>query len=666
MCGILGLLSPGANPRLQISTRSVQSLLALLSHRGPDDEGYYADADVFLGARRLSIIDVAGGHQPLSNENESVWVAQNGEIYNYLAVRAELEARGHVFRTRSDTEVIAHAYEEWGADCPKHLRGIFAFAVWDQAQRRLFLARDRFGVKPLYYLELPDGALAFASEIRPLLRLLPASPRPNLAALRALFTVGFIPTPRTAFEDIRKLPMASTLRAEEGKVKVEKYWDIPAPDPHPNPACAPFADPSTSLHSVQDANRGGDSLPLSGNFPTGERQGMGVRDAVEQFKHHLRRAVAEQRMSEVPLGALISGGIDSSAIAALLQALSSERLHTFNIGFEQTGYDETRYAAIAARHIGTQHHQLVFREADFDRYPEALAHLEEPQCSATALPIFMLYEACRKAGLTVILTGEGSDELLGGYHWFQGDERARRWLWLPQPGREALAALPLPISEAGRNVLRSGDHDTIARYAQWHSVGEADGLLHPDLRRAVDPVEEWQAAFSARLAPLDAFRRFQYLEAHTRLVDFINFEVDRMSMAHSIEARVPFLDHELWEFVAGLPVSRLLTHYRASLQAGSEPKRLLREAMREYLPPEILSRRKQGLAAPYAAWLRRPRLPAWAEEALSEDEIKKAGYFDAAQVRRLRAEHRAGRRNHSRLLMGVISAQLWHRQFIAG
>ncbi len=666
MCGILGLLSPSANVNLQREASNPQSLLSLLAHRGPDDEGCYADADVFLGARRLSIIDVAGGHQPLSNEDESVWVVQNGEIYNYLAVRAELEARGHVFRTRSDTEVIAHAYEEWGADCPKHLRGIFAFAVWDKAQRRLFLARDRFGVKPLYYLELPDGALAFASEVRPLLRLLPTPPRADLAALRALFTVGFIPTPRTAFEGIRKLPAAHTLMVEEGRVRVERYWDISTSDPYPNPACAPFADPSTSLHSVQDANRGGDTLPLSGNFPTGEGQGMGVRDAVEQFKHHLRRAVTEQRMSEVPLGALISGGIDSSSIAALLQAQSSQRLHTFNIGFEEAGYDETRYAAISARHIGAQHHQLVFREADFDRYPEALTHLEEPQCSATALPIFILYEACRKAGLTVILTGEGSDELLGGYHWFQGDERARRWLWLPGPAREVLAALPLPISEAGRNVLRRGERDAIGRYAQWHGVGEGEGLLQPDLRRAADPVEEWQAAFSARLARLDAFRQFQYLEAHTRLVDFINFEVDRMSMAHSIEARVPFLDHELWEFVAGLPVSQFLTHYRASLPADSQPKRLLREAMREYLPPEILSRRKQGLAAPHAAWLRRLRLPDWAEEALSEDEIKKAGYFDPAQVQRLRAEHQAGRRNHSRLLMGVISTQLWHRQFIGG
>jgi len=615
MCGILGLLAPGANPDLR-------SQLPLLAHRGPDDEGCYADADVFLGARRLSIIDVAGGHQPLSNETEAVWVIQNGEVYNYLTVRAELEARGHIFRTRSDTEVIAHAYEEWGTDCPKHLRGIFAFAVWDRARRRLFLARDRFGVKPLYYLELPRGEVAFASEIRPLLALLPDLPRPDLAALRALFTVGFIPTPRTAFERIRKLPSAHTLVAEEGRVRLQQYWDVPVSSPQ--------------------GGRGAGA--------------QGGREAMEIIKQHLQRAVTEQRMSEVPLGALISGGIDSSSIAALLQAQSSARLHTFNIGFERTRYDETRYAELAARHIGTQHHQIVFRQADFDRYPEVMAHLEEPQCSATALPIYLLYEACRRAGLTVVLTGEGSDELLGGYHWFRGDAHAQRLLWLPRPVRQ-LAAAPLPISDAARRVLREGGPDAIARYALWHAVGEADGLLSSDVLHADGLMEDWHAAFAERLTARDAFRQFQYLEARTRLVDFINFEVDRMSMAHSIEARVPFLDHELWECVAGLP--------SAALMNGSQPKGLLRAAMREYLPPEILARRKWGLAAPYADWLRRPRLPDWAEDALSDSALRDTGYFKADAVKRLRVEQQSGRRNHARLLMGVLSTQVWHGQFVA-
>jgi asparagine synthase (glutamine-hydrolysing) len=616
MCGILGLLAPGSQPVLH-------SQLRLLAHRGPNDEGCYADADVFLGARRLSIIDLAGGHQPLANETETVWAVQNGEIYNYLEVRGELVARGHVFRTRSDTEVIVHAYEEWGAECPKHLRGIFAFAVWDAPRRRLLLARDRFGVKPLYYCRLPGGGLAFASEIRPLLSFLPDGPRADLFALRALFSVGFIPTPHTAFEGLHKLPAAHSLRVEEDRVRVETYWDIL---PHPLPP-----------------------LPLG--------EGPGVRAYVETFKQHLTRAVAEQRMSEVPLGALISGGIDSASIAALLQAQSSERLHTFNLGFERARYDETRYAALAARHIGTQHHQIVFRQADFDRYPEVMAHLEEPQCSATALPLYLLYEACRRAGLTVILTGEGSDELLGGYHWFRGDAQARRLFWLPRLMRETLAAAPLAISEAGRAVLRRAEPDTVARYALWHNVGRVAGLLSPEVRRADGLVDHWRDSLDGAMRGLDPFRQFQYLEAHTRLADFINFEVDRMSMAHSVEARVPFLDHELWEFAASLPSQVLLD--------GPEPKRLLRQAMRSYLPPEILARRKWGLAAPYLDWLRRPRLPDWAEEALSDFALADAGYFNAAAVRCLRAEHQTGRRSHARLLMGVLSTQVWHAQFVA-
>jgi asparagine synthase (glutamine-hydrolysing) len=614
MCGLLGLLAPGTNPNLQAELR-------LLAHRGPDDEGYYADGDVFLGARRLSIIDLAGGHQPLPNEDQTIWAAQNGEIYNHLEARAELEAHGHIFRTRSDTEVIAHAYEEWGNDCPKHLRGIFAFAVWEKRRRRLFLARDRFGVKPLYYLDLSNGGLAFASEIRPLLHLLPDSPRADLATLRALFTVGFIPSPRTAFMGIRKLPAAHTLVWEEGRGRVERYWEL---------------------------------LPKDGGRRT-EDEGRKQNPPSSVLLDHLRRAVSEQRMSEVPLGALISGGIDSSSIAALLQAQSSEQLHTFNIGFEQAGYDEARYAELAAKHLGTQHHQIIFRESDFERYPEVLAHLEEPQCSATALPIFLLYEACRQAGLTVILTGEGADELLGGYHWFQGDAQVRRLLGLPSSVRALIADAPLPISEAGRSVLRSGEKEMIARYALWHDVGEANGLLTPELNQVDGLLDEWRETFSAPLTGLDAFRQFQYLETHTRLVDFINFEVDRMSMAHSIEARVPFLDHELWEFVASLP---------SEVLSGPESKKLLRQAMRAYLPPEVIARRKQGLAAPYAAWLRRTRLPEWAETAFSASNLKDTGYFVGNTVQKLRSEHQSGQRNHARLLMGVLSVQLWHQYFI--
>src|SRR5579859_6708445 len=396
-----------------------------------------------------------------------------------------------------------------GAPTAPNTCGIYALAVWDTARRRLLLARDRFGVKPLYLAALPGGGLAFASEIRPLLGQLPGT-RADLAALHALFQVGFVPSPRTAFAGVAKLPAAHVLVAEAGQLRQWPYWDLPRPEP--------------------------------GN---GHQSGALDPEVIAGFRAQLERAVVEQRMSEVPLGALISGGLDSASIAALLQAHSPERLHTFNIGFEQPGYDEARYASLAAAHIGTQHHQVRFRADDFDRYPDVLAHLEEPQCSATALPIYLLYQACRAAGLTVILTGEGADELLGGYHWFQGDAQARPLLGLPGPLRRALAASPLPMSEAGRRVLRAGTADHLARYAEWQDVGDGGQVLAPEVGRQPALLEAWRQSPGGEQSGRDPFRQFQYFELHTRLVDFINFEVDRMSMAHSIEARVPFLDHEL-------------------------------------------------------------------------------------------------------------------------
>lgn len=624
MCGIVGLFTPNSS-----ATPDLAAARDRLTHRGPDEKGSYAAPGIYLGARRLAIIDLATGQQPLATEGGAVWAVQNGEIYNYRALRAELEGLGHVFRTQGDTEVIAHAYEQWGAECATHLRGITAFAVWDTQRRRLLLGRDRFGVKPLYYTHLPGGGLAFASEIRPLLDLRAAAqataPRPYLAALRALFTVGFIPSPYTAFEGIFKLPAAHTLLAEGGRVQLSRYWDVPAPTP-PN----------------------GHALPS-------------YAEAVEGVRAHLERAVREQRMSEVPLGALISGGLDSTSIAALLQAQASEPLHTFNIGFETAGYDEARFAALAAQHLGTQHHQVRFTEAAFERYPEVLAHLEEPQTAATALPIYLLYEACRAAGLVVILTGEGADELLGGYHWFQGDARAQRLLGLPGPLRALVAGSPANISPAARRVLRSGERDALRRYALWQQPGAHTlAALAPGVLNAPDLVDEWPTTLSRGGEGRDPFRQFQYYETHTRLVDFINFEVDRMSMAHSIEARVPFLDHELWEYAAQLPSSYLAgPGYR-----GGEPKGLLRDALRDRLPAAILARRKQGLAAPHAAWLRRPRLPEWAEDALSRRALARGGYFDPAAVGKLRLAHQRDRDDHSRALMGVLSTQLWHAAFI--
>jgi asparagine synthase (glutamine-hydrolysing) len=608
MCGILGLL--GKN----ISQGAVERFNSRLAHRGPDEAGYYFGAGVALAARRLSIIDLAGGHQPLSNENETVWITYNGEIFNAPELRAELRTHGHVFKTETDTEVVVHAYEEWGCEAVRRLHGMFAFGVWDVARARLWLARDRFGIKPLYYAE-NQGVFAFASEVRPVLEALTELPRRlQPLALSRLFELGFIPSPLTAIAGIHKLPAAHSLIYENGQTKIERYWEL--------------------------------------NYPAeGQHRRVTAPEAAEEFTTRLREAVRAWRLSDVPVGALLSGGIDSAALAALLTETSGQ-IHTFTIGFAQGSHDESAQARLTARHLASHHHELTFSESDFDLLPQVVRHLEEPQCSATSVPIYLLYRACREAGFKVILTGEGADELLGGYHWFEGDRVARPLLKIPRGVRAALARLPLRASAAARRVLARGTADVQARYALWQEVSA------PAMRRAVlthvngwPPFRVETTALNTR-HPLD---QFLWLEAHTRMIDFINFEVDRMSMANSVEARPPFLDHQLWEFCASLPPD-----YKLSPRGN---KLLLRTGLQKYLPPAVLAQPKRGLASPHAAWFRAARLPAWAEDALSPSALQETGYFVPAEVQRLRAAHQAQHTDASRLLMGVLTAQIWHQEF---
>lgn len=616
MCGICGIVESTHTPT---SRAALVAMNNCLIHRGPDDEGYFSAPGIGLGMRRLSIIDVAGGAQPQSNENGTVWVVYNGEIYNYLELKRHLEARGHTFRTRSDTEVIIHGYEEWGTRVVEHLRGMFAIALWDAPRQRLMLARDRFGVKPLVYSHT-NGRLVFASTARAILAETTETPRTNLHALEALFTVGFVPSPMTMFEGISNVPASHRLIFEQGHLKLERYWDT--------------------------------------EFTRDRSSELTWEDAVAQFRARLMEAVEIRRMSEVPLGALLSGGIDSSSVVALLQSRSPEPVHTISIGFESNAYDESAYARAAAKHLGTRHHAFTFSEDDFDRLPEVIQHLEQPQCSATSLPIYLLYEKCRAVGLTVVLTGEGSDEMLGGYHWYRGDAQAQPLLNLPAPLRSLLAASPLKMSTAARRVLRSGARDPIERYAAWQMVASAEErakFLETHARNGYSILADWHAEFQAGLADEPPLHQIQYIESHTRMIDFINMEVDRLSMAHSIEARAPFLDYRLWEFCASLPP--------ALKSRGAIEKNLLRTAMQDLLPPVITQRRKQGLASPHSAWLKRKRLPDWAEEALSPMALAGSGYFVPAHVARLRAAHIAGQGDHSRILMGILTTQVWHARF---
>jgi len=611
MCGIAGLLAP------TLSQSELQHMADRLAHRGPDDAGYFVGEGIGLAARRLSIIDLEGGHQPLSNEDGSVWLAYNGEVYNAPDLRAALEAAGHHFATRTDTETIVHAYEQWGVDAVARLRGMFAFALWDAPRRRLLLARDRFGVKPLYYAER-GGCFAFASEIRPILVALPQLPvRASREALWRLFELGFVPSPLTAFDSIYKVPAAHVLVVESGQITVRPYWHLTYP-------------------------------------PDGQHRQIDPREAAEEFVAHLRETVAAWRLSDVPVGSLLSGGVDSAALAALLTEIGGKPIHTFTIGFTAASHDESALARDTARFLGSHHHELTFSPTDFDHLPHVVRHLEEPQCSATSVPIYLLYNACHEAGFKVILTGEGADELLGGYHWFDGDRRARTLLRLPRLVRALIARAPLRASAAARRVIAHGTLDPAQRYALWQQVGSPDQLARLLRFPLARPYTPFTDNTLVALHPLD---QFLFLESQTRMIDFINFEVDRMSMASSIEARPPFLDHHLWEFCAALPPDCKLS--------PNGNKLLLRLGMKNRLPEAVLRQPKRGLAAPHAGWWRSDRLPAWAEDCLHPSALSEAGYFDAAEAARLRQAHRSGRVDASRLLMGVLTTQLWHAEFVA-
>jgi asparagine synthase (glutamine-hydrolysing) len=622
MCGIAGICSLSDEP---VRPAEILKQIDSIVYRGPDEGDIYVSAGFKcgLGIRRLSIIDVMGGQQPLCNEDNSVRLVYNGETYNYRELRNELEALGHVPKTHSDAEAILHGYEAWGEKkLLRKLRGIFAFALWDEKRQRLFVARDRFGIKPLYYAQ-HGGRLYLGSEIKTILTEAAFPRRVDLSALQAMLTLGFVPGPATMFEGVYKLPPAHYLTVQNETINLEEYW----------------------------------SLEYQ------ELQQISEQEATEQFLALLQESVRLRLMSEVPLGALLSGGLDSATVVALVQANSPRRLKTVSIGFETAEYDESSLAESLAQRLGTEHHPVTFSTGDFDIYPRVMVHLEEPQCSATALPIYRLYQACRSIDLTVVLTGEGADELLGGYHWHKGDALVRSLLSMPQSWRSLVADSPLPMSTAARRVLRRGTREISERYRDWLEVsdrGYRPRILSDEAKAALGPngrnplLVNW-AEKLVDLKTNSVLNQTLWLEAQTRLVDFINFEVDRMSMASSIEARVPFLDHKLWEFCATLP-----SDYK--LRKRTE-KYLLRLATKGLLPEATRTRQKKGLAAPYARWLQSKPLPEWAETALSDTALRQTGLFDPEVVTDIRHLHQAGRLDLGSLLMGVLSTQVWFECF---
>jgi asparagine synthase (glutamine-hydrolysing) len=629
MCGIAGIV---AVDRLDSDTLArVVRMRDIITHRGPDEAGLHVDGAAALAHRRLSIVDLSTGQQPLSNEDGSIWVIFNGEIYNHADVRADLQAHGHTYRTKSDTETIVHAYEEWGDDCVHRFRGMFAFAIWDAPKKRLLLVRDRLGIKPLYWARSGD-TLLFGSEMKAILASDLVEARPNYAVLPEVLSTRSTSGSDTLFKGIYKLLPGHQLVFERGEVKTRQYWDVPERD-------------------------GSASVP-------------GARDVVARFRELLEESVRLRLMSDVPLGMFLSGGIDSSAIAALMAQMIDRPLQTFSVAFKDRAFNELEYAREAARAINAEAHEIVIDDRDFfGALPRLVWHEDEPIAHPSSVPLYFVSKLARQH-VTVVLTGEGSDELLAGYgkypraaiNWRAGAIYERL---IPQAIRDGVAHGVLPrlprrlARYANRSFLAMDRSPESMFFDNFASIRLADQqrLLTPRFGAAATREAAYASSLGYFNAPNGAstfLDRLLYADIKTYLVELL-MKQDQMSMATSIESRVPFLDHKLVEYAATLPDAWKLQ--------GWTTKRVLREAMKGLLPESILNRPKMGFPVPFADWTR----GAWngvVRDVLLDRRSRERGIIDPTAVDRLLVDHAAGRTVGGDRLWTLLNLELWHRTFI--
>ena len=616
MCGIAGIVSLDGRP---VDPREVRSMCRVMAHRGPDDEGLYTGRGAVLGMRRLSIIDVETGHQPLGNEDGSVWGVCNGEIYNYRELRGDLARRGHALSTGSDSEVIVHLYEDLGRGCVETLRGMFALAVWDERRAELLLARDRLGIKPLYYA-VAQGRLVFASELKAILQAGGIERRLCWGAVNHLFTSLCTPSAQSIVEGVRKLePGHLMVASAERGIRIERYWDV---------------------SFEPDAGR--DETEL-----------------VERLRGMLDESVRLHMVSDVPVGAFLSGGIDSSAVVATMAGQATGPVKTFSIGFDDKDYDELRYARQVAERCGTEHHELIVRPDAVDLVEDLAWYLDEPFGDSSALPTFMVSRLASQF-VKVALSGDGGDELFAGYDRYRVEARERRRDLIPRPLRGALGALAgaMPGTMRGRNFLRHLALDGPARYLDAATLFRAEDkrrLFRPAAFEMMALDDPWRAEAEWLARPDgDWLSALQYMDLKSYLPLDILTKVDRMSMAHGLETRVPLLDHRLVEFAATIPASLRLK--------DGVSKHILKRAMRGVLPDEIIDRPKQGFAVPLGRWFR-GRLDGFVRDLLLSQESRGRGIFNAPDVERLIERHREGRPLDLQLWT-LISFELWCRTFL--
>lgn len=626
MCGICGKFIFDRNGF--VAPQDLRAMASAIQHRGPDDEGYYLEGPLGLGFRRLSIIDLSTGHQPLSNEDGTVWVVFNGEIYNYLELRSDLINRGHVFRTKTDTEVLVHLYEEYGTDMLTQLRGMFGFALWDENHKSLLLARDRLGIKPLYYSR-SEKFLVFGSEIKAILAD-PAVPReidPDL--IDRFLTFYYMPGEETLFKNVRKLPPGSYLFASDGRVTIRQYWDLS------------FRDKAFDLS---------------------------IEKAEVELLNLLETTVSQHMISDVPVGFLLSGGVDSTAMLSLAARDASRLFSSYTVGFSGSHVpDERPYARLAAQRYGTSHHELTISARQFvDFLPQYVWHMEEPVCEPPAVALYFVSQLARN-DVKVLISGEGGDEAFAGY------SNYRNLVWL-----ERLKRTLGPVSGAAKHALSMLNKvmasNLVGKYAPlldvslrsfyfsrtsspFHFFNRHASELYSDSfmpaadkRKSTDPIRRlWDTADG--LGNLEAML---YVDSKSWLPDDLLVKADKMTMANSIELRVPFLDHKVLEFAASLPPQFKLHRFTT--------KHIAKRALSSLVPREILSRKKAGFPVPYESWMRTDLKP-WLHDLLLDRTTVNRGYFNSATIRRLLEEDgRSG--NHSKELFSLAVLELWHREFL--
>ena len=647
MCGIAGWINLENKTSQNHSEAILHAMCERMKHRGPDSEGLWLDEQVALGMRRLSIIDLHTGEQPVYSEDRSVVVVMNGELYNFREVRASLEKRGHKFETNTDTEILPHLYEEYGEAMVEHLNGMFAFALWDKRKKKLLIARDRFGEKPLYY-GVFEGKLIFASEPKVLLENPSVKTEINTDALRQFLSFDYVPAPASIYKNIYKLPAAHLLTVENGEVKTRRYWNLTWQKP-----------------ARQQGRKGGQN----GALTDVRASALNFEKAAEDLRELLSDAVRMRLVSDVPLGILLSGGVDSSTVAAFAVRHSIEKVKTFSIGFEEDSFDESKFARQVATHLGTEHYEdklSVERAADL--ISEIGIWLDEPMSDGSLIPTFLLSRFVRKY-VTVALGGDGGDEIFAGYPMYFGHKMARVYDLIPRFLRSGLIEPiinNLPVSTKNlsfdykaKRFVAASKYDVVTRHHSWFgsfTVDQQNDLLSKDvLATTSSDIYKGAKELLKITDAADEIEQMQFLDMNFYMAEDILTKVDRASMAVSLEVRAPFLDPRVAQFAAGLPLEYKLR--------GNKGKYILKKAVEPLLPQAILQRPKKGFGIPIADWLK-GRLNPLLHDLLAPDRLKNQDLFDENFVQRLIKEHETGAASHHKQLWTLLVFQLWFDNFL--